>query len=61
MKNQNNQLFKPDWLPMSYSGAEFENDLETDGNEEEEEFRFFNSGSYENPVTDWSLSEDGYV
>ncbi len=42
MKTQDETDYIPDWQVMSFSGTELENHKETDGNEEEMEFRFFN-------------------
>ncbi len=42
MNTQNEMAFISDWQMMGYSGRESDNNQETDGNEEEMEFGFFN-------------------
>jgi len=42
MNTQNERGYISDWQMMSFSGRELENNQETDGNEEEMEFSFFN-------------------
>ena len=41
MNTQNEMGYISDWQMMGYSGRELENNQETDGNEEDMEFGFF--------------------
>jgi hypothetical protein len=41
MKKQRDILFIPDWQLVDYSGTFQDNNLETDGNEEDKEYRFY--------------------
>lgn len=43
MNTKKDMAYFSDWQVMSYSGNEFENNRETDGNEEEMEFGFFSN------------------
>jgi hypothetical protein len=41
MKKQRDILFIPDWQLVDYSGTFQDNNQETDGNEEDKEYRFY--------------------